>query len=416
MSLVDGKAPYAVSPLEEHEVAAFFELDAAAFGTRMSAGVRDMVGAVMNSQRIAVTRDGGEVVGSAASETSRMTVPGLSQVPTAMVVGVSVVPTHRRQGRLNALMRYQLDEIHRYGEPIASLYASEGGIYGRYGYGPATFGSNYVLDKKAAQLARPAAEFGDGRVRLITREQASEVFPAVYGDFVTLRAGEFTRGELEFLGALGEPGGDELRRRWYAVYEQAGSVDGYVGYEIEATEAGSRERRVRIHELCSLHSASYVALWQYLMGIDLTVEVRAPNRPVDEPIRWLLTNPRHLRTERSGERTWVRLVDVGRALGERKYPAAGDLVIEVEDAFCGWNTGRYRVSVDQDWGAAEVSSTTAEADIELDVSSLASMYLGGVPASALAAVGRVRASDANALRKATRMFANDVPPYTLTHF
>ncbi|HEV8065179.1 MAG TPA: GNAT family N-acetyltransferase [Acidimicrobiales bacterium] len=416
MSSGQASSPYPISPLEQHEIPAFFELDAAAFGIRMSQGVRDLLESIMNTQRISVSRDGAELVGSAASDTSLMTVPGLGQVTTAMVAGVSVVPTHRRQGRLNALMRHQLDEIHSYGEPIASLYASEGGIYGRYGYGQATFGSAYVLDKRTAKLARPASEFGDGRVRLITREQASEVFPAVYAEFVTLRAGEFERSQLEYLGALGEPGSEELSRRWYAVYESSGRIDGYVAYEVEALEPGGRERGVRVHELCTLNDASYVFLWQYLLGIDLTTELRAPNRPVDEPIRWLLTNARELRTERSGERTWVRLVDVAAALAARRYPEAGQLVIGVTDDFCPWNTGTYALAVTQEWEAGEVTATSAPADIELDVAALASMYLGGVPATSLAAVGRVKAADRAAIAKATRMFANEVPPYCLTHF
>ncbi|MGH9171910.1 MAG: GNAT family N-acetyltransferase [Acidimicrobiales bacterium] len=408
-----------MSALEDHEIPALFDIDAAAFGQRMSVGVTQMVERALPRQRVAATRDDAELVGVAVAESSLMTVPGPSQIPTAMVVGVAVLPSHRRQGRLTSLMRHQLDDIRGRGEVIASLYASEGGIYGRYGYGQATFGTSYTMDKRAARLARPASEFGDGRVRIVSRSQAAEAFPEVFADYAPRRAGEFTRQELEFLVALGEPGGEDLGRRWYAVHEDGGSIDGYVGYEIGPVEApGSRDKRVIVRELCTLTTAGYVALWQYLLGIDLTVELVARGRPVDEPIRWLLTDPRLLRAGRTGDRTWIRLVDVAAALARRRYPVAGDLVIEVQDAFCQWNNGLYRLVVSEDWGEVEVQVDPAKsgADISLDVSALASMYLGGVPATALAAVGRLRPSGPDVVRRATQMFANEVPPHSLTSF
>ena len=69
----------------------------------------------------------------------RITVPGGAQVPAAGVTRVGVQPTHRRRGINAAIMRAQLDDVHARGEPIAVLYASEGGIYGRFGYGLAAF-------------------------------------------------------------------------------------------------------------------------------------------------------------------------------------------------------------------------------------------------------------------------------------
>ena len=66
-----------------------------------------------------------------------MTVPGGS-VPTAAVTVVTVSPTYRRRGLLTAMMKHQLEDIHRRSEPVALLWASESLIYGRFGYGHAT--------------------------------------------------------------------------------------------------------------------------------------------------------------------------------------------------------------------------------------------------------------------------------------
>ncbi|MDA8265839.1 MAG: GNAT family N-acetyltransferase [Actinomycetota bacterium] len=410
-------AVYDVSPLRESEVDTFFDIDAAAFGAHMSKGFEDLVRKGMSFDRIAASREAGVAVGTAASEKSALTVPGLARVPAAMVVAVAVLPSHRRQGRLTSLMEYQLADLRARGEIAAALYASEGGIYGRYGYGPATFGSTYTIDKRVAQLAPSIGEVASGRVRLVKRAVAAEAFPAVYRDYATTRAGELDRAEVDFVTALGEPGAEELSRRFYALYEQDASIDGYVAYEIAPAEPTPHSpHRLVVHEICTLSPAAYAAIWGFMLGIDLTVELVASGRPVDEPIRWSLLEPRQLRCTFSGDRTWVRLVDVGSCLRARRYWSTGDLVIDVHDPFCRWNTGRYRLIVEDDSGAAEVTRTDAEADIELDVSSLASIYLGGVPALELAQAGRIRQLETGSVPLLGRMFANDRAPYCLTPF
>src|ERR1700704_73955 len=74
--------------------------------------------------------DGGRVVGGAGAFTFDVSVPGGNRVPCAGVTVIGVQPTDRRRGVLKAMMRAQLDDIHRRGEPLASLWASEATIYG----------------------------------------------------------------------------------------------------------------------------------------------------------------------------------------------------------------------------------------------------------------------------------------------
>lgn len=419
MAPSDDSPDHPVSPLRSHEVDAFFEQDAAGFGERMSKGVRDLIESTLVPDLIAVSRDEGELAGAAASILSLMTLPGLSQAATAMIVGVSVKPTHRRQGRLTALMRYQLDDLRSRGQVLAALFASEAGIYGRFGYGQSTFGSSYVLDKRTARLAPEHRPRGAGRVRLISREQAAEAYPAVYAAYAPTRAGELRRpyNQINFLTALGDPGSEELQRRFHAVYEHASTIDGYAAYEIVSDDGYSpRQRQVVLHELCCLTAEAYIALWGFLLSIDLPVEVVAVGRPVDEPIRWVLNDARQLRTTRSGDRTWVRLLDVAAALSARHYPEAGSLLLGVHDAFCPENSGTYRLNVTEEWAQAEVERTEAPAEIELDASTLGSVYLGGVDLAAFASVGRLRAASESAVSRGSRMFANDRPPFSLTNF
>jgi predicted acetyltransferase len=261
------------------------------------------------------------------------------------------------------------------------------------------------------------SDFASGQVRLIPRDQAAAAFPAIYSAYRPTRAGELERTDIDFINALGEPGGEELNRRFYVVYEEAGHLDAYVSYEVVPMEPPAHgPRRIVMHELCALTPGSYVAMWDFVLGVDLTVELLARSRPVDEPIKWLLAEPRQLRCTFSGDHLWIRLVDVAKCLATRCYAAAGDLVVELVDDFCPWNSGRYRLVVGDDWGSAEVTMTEGDADVELDASTLASIYLGGVSPQAFADVGRLRQRSAGSVATMARMFANDRPPYCLTHF
>ena len=101
----------------------------------------------------------GQIIGGAGAYLFETTVPGPRQVTTAGVMGVGVLPTHRRRGALTELMRAQLADAHERGEPLATLYASEGGIYGRFGYGLASLAANMDLPKEHARL-RPGSRRG----------------------------------------------------------------------------------------------------------------------------------------------------------------------------------------------------------------------------------------------------------------
>ncbi|MCW2613680.1 MAG: GCN5-related N-acetyltransferase [Frankiales bacterium] len=67
-----------------------------------------------------------------------MAVPG-ARVPVAGVTWVAVAPTARRQGVLRSFMTRQLTDLHERGTAVAALWASEGAIYQRFGYGPAAW-------------------------------------------------------------------------------------------------------------------------------------------------------------------------------------------------------------------------------------------------------------------------------------
>ncbi|CAM5252507.1 GNAT family N-acetyltransferase OS=Streptomyces tendae OX=1932 GN=GUR47_09305 PE=3 SV=1 [Streptomyces tendae] len=106
---------------------------------------------------------------------------------------------------------------------------------------------------------------------------------------------------------------------------------------------------------------------------------------------------------------YVRLVDVGEALAARTYQAPVDVVFEVEDAFCPWNAGRWRLSGDAKGASCE--RTPDAADLVLSVRELGAAYLGGVSLGSLGAAGRVREVREGALAAASVGFGSDVAPW-----
>src|SRR5215471_15633294 len=129
---------------------------------------------IHETDRMHAAFDDGEIVGGAGAYTFDFSVPGGS-TPCAGVTVVGVYPTHRRRGVLREMMRAQLDDVHERGEPIAALWASEETIYGRFGYGIASWCGEIDVPRERADFALPLER--RGRVRSVTEEEAAELFP-----------------------------------------------------------------------------------------------------------------------------------------------------------------------------------------------------------------------------------------------
>ena len=140
----------------EGEPRTFFEAGELAFGERVRDEDLAKWTTLFEADRAIAAYDGERVVGTAGIFSYDFTVPG-AVLPAAGVTIVGVHPTHRRRGILRRMMRLQLDAVHDRGEPLAILWASEGNIYQRFGYGLATvrMGVNVARDRSA--FRRPHA-------------------------------------------------------------------------------------------------------------------------------------------------------------------------------------------------------------------------------------------------------------------
>jgi predicted acetyltransferase len=357
--------------------------------------------AVYEPERGLLAEDGDTLVGHAGAFSRALTVPG-AVMPAAHVTLVGVAPTHRRRRILSRMMHRQLREIRDTGtEPIAVLWASEGAIYPRYGYGLAAQKLQIAVPRRDVDLGGPG---GDGRLRLVDPAAGRKDFVEVYESQRAVRTGLSSRDERWWGYVLADPasrrhGATELRA---AVHETADGVTGYalwraLGRWTPTGPAGE----VQVKEVIAADTEAYLALWRLLLSIDLTRTATYHFAAVDEPLLHLLDEPRSAGAVLN-ESLWVRLVDLPRALAARRYAAPVDVVIDVTDGLLAENAGRWRLTGDRH--SATCTPTDSPADLACDVLELGSAYLGGVSLAALGAAGRVRELTPGALPAAATAF------------
>lgn len=403
--------PYVLRPVTEDEFRPWARMVADTYGSDLSDEDLARDRAALELDRTIAAFDGRAPVGGAAVHARTLTVPG-AVLPVAGVTWVGVAPTHRRRGILTAMMRRQLRDLYETGgEPVAVLRPSEAAIYGRFGYGPATLGNRLLCEKRAMHF-RPGTDFGDGVVRLLGRGEAQSLIEKVYDQARLSTVGWPERAAQAWDARLAdEPhqrdGGNALR---YAVHRDAdGPVTGYAIYRIKKARdaAGADRSAVRVLELAAVTRQAHAALWRFLAGIDLVpwIEYEAA---VDDVLPHLLTDPRAVHSS-PVDRLWVRVVDVARALEGRRYSVPLDVVLDVSDDFCPWNTGRYQLHAGED--SARCEPTQAPADLRLNASELGAVFLGGTTLASLAAAGLVQELRPGALSRATLAFRAEREPF-----
>ncbi|HEX4815022.1 MAG TPA: GNAT family N-acetyltransferase [Nonomuraea sp.] len=393
---------YPIRTIAAHELDTWAHMITTTYGQDWHEGGLRNAAVSIEPGRTLAAYDGDSIVGGASVYGRVMTIPGAT-VPVAGITLVAVLPTHRRRGILTAMMREQLTGLYESsGEPIAALNAAEAAIYGRFGYGVASHVAEIRGDKRFMAL-RPGTDLGDGTIRLLGREEARPLLEKVYdtarrsGVGWVDRTGKFWEARLAD-GERVREGGTALR---FAVHiEPGGEVTGYVLYR-------SKRGLVRVIEVAATSRQSYAALWRYLIELDGHAEL-AYDGAVDEPLKHLLADPRAARTTVI-DNLWVRLVDLERALTARRYSASLDLVMEVQDTFCPWNAGRYRLRADGESVTCE--RTQARPALRLTSAELGAAYLGGTTLASLATAGRVEELRPGAVAAASLAFRGEREPF-----
>jgi len=319
------------------------------------------------------------------------------------------------------MMDFQLGQFREREVPIAVLTASESLIYGRFGYGlAASYASLVIASKRSAFRELPyLAPEPDGKLRLVDKEEATKILPGLHAAAMRKRPGDVGRSEARWSGLLDDP---ERARgggggRMYVVHERGdGSPDGYASYRhVWEQQGGSHLHAAVVEDLYALTPTVHASLWRFLLDLDLVEEVRAVGRPVDEPLRWMLADPRKLQTAALRDMLWVKLVDVPAALSARGYGTETDLVLEVGSPGAG-EARRYRLETSPETGGCRQARDGEATDLVLALSDLGAIYLGGCRPSVLASAGRIQEARPGALARADAAFASTLAPFCGTHF
>lgn len=331
-----------------------------------------------------VVRDD-EIAAVSAAFTRDLTVPG-GVVPAAHVTMVSVRPTHRRQGLLNRMIEKLHADALALGEPVAVLWASEGKIYQRYGYGLAAGRVGFDAQNREIQFLDAPAD--TGRLRPVPLSSVDE-FHQVFDEARLSRPGWSNRDDRWWSYVTSDPassrnGATVLHA---VVHDGPSGVDGYLLWRVKSEwDHGGPKDAAMVRELVATTPEAYRALYRFAFSLDLTRSVRVGFAAVDEPLPYMIAEPRRLET-RVHDGLWIRILDVPRALAARRYAAPLDVVLDIEDPHLAANTGRWRLVADVD--TVTCTRTDAEADLRVPIHELGAAYLGGASLSMLAAAGLV---------------------------
>jgi predicted acetyltransferase len=368
--------------------------------------------------RVLAVFDGQRLVGTYESFAAELTLPGSTCLTANAVTAVAVLPTHHRRGALTSMLNYDLRAARERGEAISILIAAEYPIYGRFGFGPATHQAAYRLETAHADLSANASACGS--VNLLEARDLRALAPTIFETFRHATPGQIDRRPFNWdtrLGLRAAPwrSADQQPLRCALYTGASGEPEGYVVYRadgdwLQQVPIG----KLHIEELTTITPSAYLGLWRYLVEVDLISEITVNMRTLDEPLAWMLTNPRQaLRQTMRADLLWARPLDTPRVLEARRYAREERLVLDVEDPL-GMAGGRFELEAGP--FGARCRATSAAPDVSLSMSALGAISLGGVSLHVLHAAGRIQEERPGALDRAERVFHWPITPWCSTFF
>ncbi|MDO5533156.1 MAG: GNAT family N-acetyltransferase [Propionibacteriaceae bacterium] len=346
-----------------------------------------------------------------ATMTQSINTGGGHITPACFITDVTVRTTHRRRGLLTTMMTNALRRARDEGLALAALTVTEGGIYGRFGFGVATTSTAAELDTGPRfQLARDL----EPRVELATPEASVNARRVVFDAFHAITRGSHQRPAFydDYLSGLWnhEKGGPDLAVRSAVHLDADGHPDGVVSYAFESGTGLSGGHLV-VHDLIASNAEAELGLWQFLGSIDLAEKVVVRRLSPASPLHWALADPHRLRITKVSDFTWLRVLDVPLALSSRGFESDGEVTFTVDDRV-GLAAGSYRLVVRD--GQAEVTPVSG-ANLRLDVRALGSLHLGLADAHVLAGAGQIKGPDAD-VDALAQLFRTALPPVNAAGF
>lgn len=373
--------------------------------------------------------DDGRCVGHVGAYPVATEVPGGAWLPTGAVTRVGILPTHRRRGIATDLMTMMLRDARDQGQALASLRASEAVIYGRYGFGMAGWFQEIELTSARARPLRGVAR--GGTFRILAPDEILPTVEAIY-ERSTFSSGRLRRPEWmwkRYLDDALQLGGDA---KFVVVHaDEHGFDDGYALYDVKWTsnDFGANHGVGFVDEIWATSPAVELAMWDYLVHLDLVRSWKAEERPIDDLVRTACHDVRAYEVKGVWDEQWLRIVDVDAALTARAYrPVHDEVTIRVTDPLFPDNDGTWHITAA---GARRLPGGDDDgAELVMDVRSLATVYLGNPAWHQLHTIGDITTHEApdgaasdgptaaasQALDAATALFATDRAPFCGSFF
>jgi predicted acetyltransferase len=386
---------------------------AAGIGYRRTTGVYD--------DALAAGRGAGgasEVAGwpvaTVNSWVGQLTIPGSTieqprTLPSWAISSVTVAATHRRKGVARNLLEGELRTAAALGVPMAMLTVSESTIYGRFGFAPATYATEWKIDTRRVRWTGAAASTSgeSGRVEYLSVDEYRAQVPELYDRLRLTSPGEIDVWPLRWDQLVGSDEPDSERSkglRAVRYLDGDGVTRGLALFRLTGGDDDFTQHTVTVARLDAETADADLALWRFLLELDLTIELKAYVRRPEEPMRWLLGDFRAAHVD-VWEHQYLRVLDVAASLEARGYLGTGSIVFHVEDAL-GFAAGVWQLSVvepvETTSSVVEPVETTTRAKVtkltkipdatpalKLTVNELSAIYLGGVSATTLVAAGRI---------------------------
>jgi len=385
-------------------------VDSRAFSQPRRPGDVESASAVIEPSRFRVAVDGVEMVGVAGSFALDLTVPGGGAAAMGGVTWVSVAATHRRRGLLRGLLQAVHADIDERGEPCAGLTASEGAIYGRFGYGEASRVCKVTIDLSTVRF-RADCTPPPGTVRYLDPDDAEGRLPDLWEQHRRGTPGETSRSPARWGNVFRDfEAGDGFTEAFLLAHR-----NGYAAYRARGGwEEGHPAHEVEVLELVALTPEAHLALWYTLLHLDLVRTVTSTSVPLDDPLPLLLENPRAVRVSGIRDFLWLQPRDPAVLLGARTYASEDQLILEVHGAEADATPARWQLDAGHD--GATVAGTRRRADLVLGQAALGSIALGDRSPSYLSRGGRIEERTPGALRRADLLFSVDRLPFSQNPF
>lgn len=312
-----------------------------------------------------------------------LTVPG-GEIGMWAISSVTVSGTHRRRGIARALLEGELRAAASAGVAVAGLTVSEATIYGRYGFASAVPVAKLTVDTQRAGWAGGALS---GRLEYIDKDTLKTDIATLHEAERVQRAGQIAGWDRRWDRVAGLAPGHSAPAavRGVRYVDEQGEVCGAMSYKLTEIP-GIFRSEMSIYQISTVTPEALQALWGFALQHDLVDKISVDLRPIDDPLPWLVRDPRGVEVT-VHDHGWLRILDVPAALTARTYRAPLDVVLHVDDAL-GFAAGSWRLSVAGGQASVEPVDSDA-ADITLDVATLSAIYVGGVSAVQLRAAGRL---------------------------